>query len=197
MGVFLFLERVMKYSKDISELIETKVSSELLYDGKVIRVFRDVICLPNGKEALREYNRHVGAVCIIPITDNGDVICVRQYRYAVGRDILEIPAGKLDFPGEDPLHAALRELREETGATCEKITYLGEYLGSPAILDECIHMYMAEDLTFGDTDFDDDEFIEVVKIPLVKMVDMVVRGEISDGKTQAAVMKAYHIRGNR
>ena len=180
----------MKYSKDISELIETKVSSELLYDGKVIRVFRDVICLPNGKEALREYNRHVGAVCIIPITDNGDVICVRQYRYAVGRDILEIPAGKLDFPGEDPLHAALRELREETGATCEKITYLGEYLGSPAILDECIHMYMAEGLSFGEDDPDEDEFIESVRLPLSELVEMVMRGDIPDGKTQIAALRA-------
>ena len=187
----------MEFSKNISELIETKVSSELLYDGKVIRVFRDVICLPNGKEALREYNRHVGAVCILPITDNGDVICVRQYRYAVGRDILEIPAGKLDFPGEDPLHAALRELREETGATCEKITYLGEYLGSPAILDECIHMYMAEGLEFGNTDFDEDEFIEIVKIPVDELVGMIMRGEIPDGKTQSAVMRAAYAIGTR
>ena len=180
----------MEFSKNISELIETKVSSELLYDGKVIRVFRDIIRLPSGKEAFREYNRHVGAVCIIPVTDEGDVICVRQFRYAIGKDIIEIPAGKLDSPDEDPLLAALRELREETGATCERITYLGEYLGSPAILDERIHMYMAEGLSFGEDDPDEDEFIESLRIPLSQLVDMVMRGEIPDGKTQIAALRA-------
>ena len=180
----------MEFSKNISELIETKVSSELLYDGKVIRVFRDIIRLPNGKEAFREYNRHVGAVCIIPVTDEGDVICVRQFRYAIGKDIIEIPAGKLDSPDEDPLLAALRELREETGASCERITYLGEYLGSPAILDEKIHMYMAEGLSFGEDDPDEDEFIESLRIPLSRLVDMVMRGEIPDGKTQIAALRA-------
>ena len=183
----------MKFSKDISDLIETNVSSELLYDGKVIRVFRDIISLPNGKEAFREYNRHNGAVCVIPVTENGDVICVRQYRYAVGRDLLEIPAGKLDTPDEDPLSAALRELREETGAVCERITYLGEYLGSPAILDERIHMYMAEGLTFGEDDPDDDEFIETVRLPLSELVELTMRGEIPDGKTQVAALRAEKI----
>ena len=132
----------MEFSKDISQLKEETVSSTLLYDGKVIRVFRDDVRLPDGKIAFREYNRHMGAVCVIPVTDDGDVICVRQYRYAVGEALLEIPAGKLDSREEIPAEAALRELREETGATCEKLTYLGKYLGSPAILDECIYMYM-------------------------------------------------------
>ena len=181
----------MEFSKDISQLKEEMVSSELLYDGKVIRVFRDDVRLPDGKIAFREYNRHMGAVCVIPVTDDGDVICVRQYRYAVGDALLEIPAGKLDSREEIPAEAALRELREETGATCEKLTYLGKYLGSPAILDECIYMYMAEGLTFGDTDFDDDEFIETVRLPLAALVEMVERGEIPDGKTQAAALRAY------
>ena len=183
----------MKFSKDISQLIESKVSSQLLYDGKVIRVFRDIIRLPDGKEAFREYNRHIGAVCVIPVTDDGDVICVRQYRYAVGRDLLEIPAGKLDSADEVPELAALRELREETGAVCKQLTYLGEYLGSPAILDEKIHMFMAEGLTFGDDDPDEDEFIESVRLPLSELVDMVMRGDIPDGKTQAAALRAHII----
>ena len=188
----------MKKNNDSIEKFEEKcLDSKLIFDGKVLHLYRDDISLPDGKGAFREYCRHIGAVCVIPITDEGEVICVRQYRYPYGEVLLEIPAGKLDFKGEIPDDAVRRELREETGATSGKLTYLGKFYSSPAILDECIHMYMAENLTFGDTDFDDDEFIEVVKIPLVKMVDMVVRGEISDGKTQAAVMKAYHIRGNR
>ena len=88
------------------------------------------------------------------------------------------------------MHAALRELREETGATCEKITYLGEYLGSPAILDECIHMYMAEGLSFGEDAPDEDEFIESVRLPLSELVEMVMRGDIPDGKTQIAALRA-------
>lgn len=190
-------EYMKKNNESIEKFEEKCLDSKLIFDGKVLHLYRDDISLPDGKSAFREYCRHIGAVCVIPITDEGEVICVRQYRYPYGEVLLEIPAGKLDFKGEIPDDAVRRELREETGATSGKLTYLGKFYSSPAILDECIHMYMAEDLTFGDTDFDDDEFIEVVKIPLVKMVDMVVRGEISDGKTQAAVMKAYHIRGNR
>ena len=186
-----------KNNESIEKFEEKCLDSKLIFDGKVLHLYRDDISLPDGKSAFREYCRHIGAVCVIPITDEGEVICVRQYRYPYGEVLLEIPAGKLDFKGEIPDDAVRRELREETGATSGKLTYLGKFYSSPAILDECIHMYMAENLTFGDTDFDDDEFIEVVKIPLVKMVDMVVRGEISDGKTQAAVMKAYHIRGSR
>ena len=123
--------------------VEKQVSSELIFDGKVLHVYRDDIALPDGKPAFREYIRHVGAVCVIPITDAKEVVCVKQYRYAGGEVLLEIPAGKLDSKEEDPEAAARRELREETGAICGKLMYLGRYLGSPAILDECIHMYLA------------------------------------------------------
>ena len=180
----------MKFSKDISSFSEKTVSSELIFDGKVLHVYRDEITLPDGKPAFREYNRHVGAVCVIPLTDEGEVICVRQYRYPVAEVLLEIPAGKLDYKGEDPESAARRELREETGAVCRELIYLGKYLGSPAILDECIHMYLAKGLTFGETDFDDDEFLETVRIPLDELVDMIMNGEIPDGKTQIAALRA-------
>ena len=180
---------------DDASLIETKVSSELIYDGKVIHVYRDEISLPNGQPSMRELIRHNGAVCVIPLTAENEVICVRQYRYAVGQVLLEIPAGKLDTREEDPTSAALRELREETGAHCGKLTYLGKYLGSPALLDECIYMYMAEDLSFGETDFDEDEFLDIVRIPLSELVEAVLVGEIPDGKTQAAVMRAAWMRG--
>ena len=182
---------IMEFSKDISSFVESTVSSKLIYDGNILHVYKDEITLPDGKPAYREYNRHVGAVCVIPLTDKGEVICVRQYRYPIAEVLLEIPAGKLDYKGEDPESAARRELREETGATCRELIYLGKYLGSPAILDECIHMYLAKDLEFGDTDFDDDEFLETVRIPLDELVDMIMRGEVPDGKTQIAALRAY------
>ena len=182
---------------DISAFEEKKKSSELIFDGKVLHLYRDEIYLPDGREAFREYCRHIGAVCVVPVTDQGEVICVRQYRYPVADVMLEIPAGKLDYKTENPDEAVLRELREETGATCSKLTFMGKYYSSPAILDECIYMYMAEGLDFGDTDFDDDEFIEAVKIPIDELVGKIMRGEIPDGKTQAAVMRAKYALSER
>ncbi|MBQ9112209.1 MAG: NUDIX hydrolase [Clostridia bacterium] len=182
---------------DISRFEEKEKSSQLIFDGKVLHLYRDEIYLPDGREAFREFCRHIGAVCVVPVTDEGEIICVKQYRYAVGEVMLEIPAGKLDAKDEDPREAALRELREETGATCKSLTYMGKYYSSPAILDECIHMYLAEGLEFGDTDFDEDEFIEIVKIPVDDLVDMIMRGEIHDGKTQSAVIRAALAIGKR
>ena len=183
----------LKYSLPIEALEEKMISSQSIFDGKVLHVRIDGISLPNGKEATREYCHHNGAVCVIPITDDNEVICVRQYRYAMHTDVLEIPAGKLDYPEEDHTEAAIRELREETGATCSKMTYLGEYWGSPAILDEKIYMYLAESLTFGETEFDEDEFIEIVKVPIDTLVEMVLQGKIPDGKTQTAILRANEI----
>ena len=107
---------------------------------------------------------------------------------------LEIPAGKLDYAGEDRREAALRELREETGAICEKLTHLGDLVPSPAILTEVISMYLAEGLTFTETEFDDGEFIEIVKIPLSELVEMIMRGEIADAKTQTAILKVWNFK---
>ena len=129
------------------KLEETCVRSELIYDGRVMHLYVDQIELPNGKHATREYAHHIGAVGVLPLTKEGDVICVRQYRYAHRMEMLEIPAGKLDAPDEVPLEAALRELREETGAIGARMTDLGVYRSTPAILDERIYLYLAEDFT--------------------------------------------------
>lgn len=187
----------MENKNDIKKFEEKQVSSELIFDGKVLHVYKDDIALPDGRPSMREYVKHIGAVCVVPVTREGEVICVKQYRYAIGRLMLEIPAGKLDSRDEDPLEAAKRELREETGAVSGKMTYLGIFYSSPAILDEKIHMYIAEELEFGETDFDEDEFIEIEKIPLSELVRMIQAGEVPDGKTQAAVMRADHLLKNK
>lgn len=180
----------LDFSLPLEALEEKEISSTAIFDGKVLHVRVDEISLPNKKTGVREYCHHNGAVCVIPICSDGKIILVRQYRYAMHEPLLEIPAGKLDTPDEDHESAARRELREETGAISEKLTYIGEYYGSPAILDEKIYMYLAQGLTFGDTDPDDDEFIEIVKLDLCKAVDMVLDGSIKDGKTQAGILRA-------
>lgn len=172
------------------ELIEKTKESELIFDGVVVHLYRDTVTLPNGGESVREYVKHLGAVCVIPITEKGEVILERQYRYAVGETLVEIPAGKLDSADEEPLEAAKRELREETGAVADEIIDMGVYYGSPAIMGEKIRMYMARGLSFGENDLDKDEFLEVFKLPLDEAVEMVLRGEIPDGKTQAAILRA-------
>ena len=173
---------------------ETQASSELIFDGKVLHLYRDVINLPNGKQGMREYCKHNGAVAVVPLTREGEVICVRQYRYALGRVTLEIPAGKFDYIGENHVEAALRELREETGYTPAHLTDLGPLSTSPALLTEIIYLYLAEELTEGECEPDDDEFLELVRIPLERMVDMILRGEVEDAKTQAAVLKVWALK---
>ncbi len=179
------------FSLSEKEMEEIGVSSQNIFDGIVLHVRKDTVTLPNGKQSTREYCHHNGAVCVIPVTREGEVVCVRQYRYAMHEPMLEIPAGKLDTPDENPNDAVRRELREETGATAAKLTKLGIYYASPAILDEKIHMYLAEDLSFGDTDPDEDEFLEIVKAPLAALAQAVLDGKITDGKTQVCVLRAY------
>jgi len=179
----------------MEKLKESFISREEIYDGAVLKVVRDKVSLPNGAEAYREMCLHVGAVAVLPLLEDGRVIMERQYRYAHGRVFLEIPAGKLDAPDEIPLSAAQRELREETGAVAERYTYLGRIDTTPALINEKIHLYLAEGLTFGERELDEDEFLDVELIPLEELYEMVMRGEIADAKTQIAVLKAHALRG--
>ena len=181
-------------AKKDEALIERFAASEEIFDGVVLHVNKDTVTLPDGKSAVREVIRHVGAVCVVPLTEAGEVICVRQYRYAAGQVMLEIPAGKLDHKQEDRREAALRELREETGVRCETLTSLGAFYPAPAYSDELIDMYLAEGLSYGDTDPDEDEFLDVVRVPLAEMVDMAMRGELPDAKTQMAVLRVWAIK---
>ena len=171
-------------------LIEKQTASDLLYDGKVVTLYKDTVELPDGNSAIREYVKHIGAVCVVPVTDDGEVILERQYRYAVGEILVEIPAGKLDFPGENWESAARRELREETGAEARELIDLGDYYGSPAIMGERIRMFLARGLTFTDQHLDEDEFLEVFRLPLDEAVRQIMAGEIPDGKTQTAILRA-------
>ena len=176
-----------------NNLIEKRLSGELIYDGCVVHLWRDEIELPDGGRGVREIVRHVGAVAVLPLTDKGEVICVRQYRYPFAEVLLEIPAGKLDSPDEDIIEAARRELREETGAIGGELIPLGTLYPSVAIFDEKIHMFAAVGFDMGETDRDEDEFMEVEKIPLSTLVDMVMSGEIRDAKTQTAVLKVARL----
>ena len=174
------------------DLIEEAVSSQEIYKGKIVHLFCDTVRLPNGKEATREVIRHVGAAAVVPLTDEGNVILVRQYRYPFAQVMLEIPAGKLDV-GEDPLECAKRELAEETGYDAKTFVYLGAFYPSVAMLDEVIHLFLARNMILRETNLDEDEFLHVEQRPLNEMVDAVMRGEVPDGKTQTAILKAYYL----
>ena len=176
-------------------LSEKTLSSEDIFDGVILHVKRDMVALSNGSTTVREVIRHIGAVCVIPVTENNEVIMERQYRYPLDSVILEIPAGKLDAPDEDRLSAIKRELREETGYTADEWTELGDFHPAPAYSDEYITMYLARGLHKGQQDLDADEFLDVYAIPLSDLVAEVMAGRISDAKTQVCILKAARILG--
>ncbi len=178
----------------VDELSEKRLRGELIYDGVIVHLWRDEVELPDGHEAVREVVRHVGAVGIVPLTDSGEVLCVEQYRYPFEQVLLEIPAGKLDSSDEPPEQAAWRELREETGAVGGRLIPLGALYPSVAICDEVIHLFAAVGFETGCNDPDDDEFIRTRALPLETLVDMVMRGEIRDAKTQIALLKVARLR---
>ena len=173
---------------EIQNLNEKTVSTQEIYNGRIIKVRNDKVELPNGNHAAREVVKHSGGVCVVPLTDDGKVVMVKQYRYPFGEVLLEIPAGKLEY-GEDPLQCGKRELLEETGYISEKFEFLGKLYPTPAYCTEVIHMYLARGLHAGKAELDVDEFLEVVEIPFEETVNMVMRNEIADAKTQIALLR--------
>ena len=170
-------------------LEEKTLSSKQVYDGKVVKLFVDEAELEDGSVMGREVIKHPGGVCVVPLDSDGNVLFVKQYRYPHHQVLTEIPAGKLEW-GESHHECGLRELKEETGCTCDEYTYLGNLLPTPAYCGEVIHMYLAQGLHYGEQDLDEGEFIEIEKIPLEKAVEMIMNNEISDAKTQLAILKA-------
>ena len=172
-------------------LEEVKIASEEIFDGHILHVYKDTVELPNGKEASRELIRHIGAVAVVPLTDDGNVIVERQFRYPLGQVITEIPAGQLDSFDEDRLEAIKRELREETGYVADEWMELGDYHPAAAYTDERITLYLATGLHKGERELDEDEFLDVIEVPLIDLVKDVAAGKITDGKTQVAILKTY------
>ncbi|MCL2106618.1 MAG: NUDIX hydrolase [Oscillospiraceae bacterium] len=169
-------------------LRETTVKENIVFSGKIITVRNDDALLSNGKPCRREVVGHPGGAVVAALTEENELLFVRQFRYPYGELVLELPAGKLD-PGEDPLCACRRELLEETGAAAGLYKSLGRFYPSPGYCGEVIYMYLARELTFTAPKPDEDEFLQVSRIPLDEAVRMVLAGEIPDGKTQAAVLK--------
>lgn len=165
-----------------ADLAERPLTEDVAWTGRIFNVDRLRVELPDGRVAIRDVVRHPGAVAVVALTEDGRICLVRQYRTALGRVTVEIPAGKL-APGEGPLECATRELLEETGMSAEKVAFLTTIATSDGFCDELIHIYMATGLTFSRSEPDADEFINVDLVPLEELVDAVLDGRIEDAKT--------------
>ncbi|MBR3900082.1 MAG: NUDIX hydrolase [Ruminococcus sp.] len=176
-------------------LEEKTLKSETVYEGLIFNITHDTVLLENEKTAFRDVLWHHGGVCVIPVTDDNEIYLVKQFRYPFSAALLEVPAGKLE-KGESHEVCGRRELLEETGFTCEEFIYLGEMLPTPAYNSEITHMYLAKGLKFTKQNLDDDEFLDVEKMPLSEAVELVMNGKIRDGKTQIAILKAQYLLSN-
>ena len=168
-------------------LDEKFVSRRQGFDGRLLKVMVDTVTLPNGRQTTREIIAHPGAVCVVPVLDDGSIIFVKQYRYAVGSVLYELPAGKLDHPNEDPLDCAKRELSEETGYEAEHWYYLGRIHNAIGYSDEHLEFFLATGLKAGDRHLDEGECLEVFRVPFKELLEMALNGEITDVKTLVGV----------
>ena len=175
-------------------LTEKTLSQEYKYKGRIVNLRVDEVELPGGHTSVREVVEHPGGVCIAALTDRKELLFVRQYRYPYGEALLELPAGKLEY-GEDPLAAGKRELKEEIGATAEAWTDLGALIASPGCYGETLYLFLACELTFGETHPDADEFLETVRVPFDEAVELCMSGKLTDAKTVAAILKAKVLLG--
>lgn len=177
-------------------LKEERLRSEEIYRGRILDVYKDTVLLENGTEAIREVVHHPGGACVVPLTSDGCVLMVRQFRYPHHTETLEVPAGKLEY-GEDPLQCAVRELKEEVGGEADSLESLGSLFPTPAYDEEVIYMYLARQITETSTQsLDADEFLDVVRIPLADAVQMVMENRIRDAKTQIALLKTAFLLQN-
>lgn len=176
------------------ELNEKTLSESVKFDGNLIKVSVAQVELVNGKKAKREVVRHRGGVCIAALTENDELLFVKQYRYPFSKVLLELPEGTLE-EGKDPLEEGKRELKEETGAVGEDYISLGKMLSSPGWCSEIIHLYFCKVKSFGEICSDEDEFLNTEKIPISDAKKMVLSNEIEDAKTQIAVLKLCNYLG--
>ncbi|OAT81741.1 NUDIX domain-containing protein [Desulfotomaculum copahuensis] len=170
-------------------LLEKTLSSQLVYRGKVLNLRLDTVLLPNGCTGMREVVEYAGAVAVVALGGNGGVYLVRQYRYPVKRELLEIPAGKIE-PAEEPLACARRELSEETGLVAARWQQLCSFYSTPGFTNEEMHLFLARDLEQAAQHPDPDEFVQVVEVPLPEALAMISRGEICDAKSVAGLLLA-------
>lgn len=174
---------------------EKQIDSQQIFDGKVVKLYKDSVELDNGYKATREWIKHPGGVCIVALDEDENVYFVEQFRYPFHKALMEVPAGKLEF-GESHRECGIRELKEEIGAQAESFEYLGCLYPTVAYDTEIIHMYLARGLSFGEQKLDEGEFLNVTKIPLEKAFEMVMNNELPDSKTQLAIMKTYYLMRN-
>lgn len=171
---------------------EKTLKQEYFYNGRVVNIRVDDALTANGNVVKREIVENNGGVCVAALTESNEILLVKQFRYPYMEYTIEVPAGKRDGD-EEPLKGAVRELREETGAVAETVIPLGEMYPTPGYCTEILWMFAAKGLTFGETDPDEDEFIEVLRVPVEKAVEMVLNNEIKDGKTQSAIFKVNEL----
>ena len=172
----------------LNDLTETMLSREDKFQGRIVSVHVDQVRLPNGNTAPREVVDHAGGVSVLALDEDNNVLTVTQYRYVFGRNLLELPAGKLD-PNEDPAVGALRELKEETGAEPGEFLSLGEILPSPGCFGEVLYLYLARNVKMGEQHLDEDEFLNVEVMSFDDLLAQVMDGTIEDAKTVAATLK--------
>ncbi|NLP29643.1 MAG: NUDIX hydrolase [Clostridiales bacterium] len=167
---------------------EKTLESQILYKGSILNLRRDKVLVVGDKESYREIIEHSGAVTIAPITDDGKMVLVKQYRKAAEKAVLETPAGKIESGENDAKLTAIRELKEETGYSAESVEYVSSFYPAIGYSEEIIHLFVARGLTPGETHFDDNEAIEVIEYDLKELKQMVLKGEIEDSKTIIAIL---------